>query len=118
MTSTDCPISENLITQWNKDLEEDVPRRSNLHARAKALLLLWEDPSHSRKKDAESLETLFNHRYRIEAECFYIPLKDPQYALDCRIAQLIESTNSSSSLAFIFYSGNGNVRQHRPYWLP
>lgn len=111
-------IPHALIEEWNKALEEEVPKRSNLHTRNRALFLLWEDASHNRKEDAENLKTLLSHRYRFEVEVLYIPLEDPEETIRRRILIINNGSDDDSCLVLIYYSGNGSVKQGRPVWLP
>ncbi|KAI4687811.1 uncharacterized protein J4E88_003402 [Alternaria novae-zelandiae] len=111
-------VSQAIVQEWNKSLGEDVPKRSNLHARAKALFLLWEDASPDRRSDSEDLKLLLEQRYRFETESFEIPLEDPQTVLHDRVLAFIDSIDSSSGLALVYYSGHGNIKNGSQFWLP
>jgi len=111
-------VPQAIVQEWNKSLGEDVPKRSNLHARAKALFLLWEDASPDRRSDSEDLKLLLEQRYRFETESFDIPLEDPQTVLHDRVIAFIDSIDSSSGLALVYYSGHGNIKNGSQFWLP
>lgn len=111
-------IPHSLVEEWNKALGEDIPKRSNLHVKSKALFVLWDDASQSRRDDTEALKALLEQRYRFEGESFFIPLEESQNVLQDGILQFINSFDTTPSLALIYYSGNGTTKHNRPIWLP
>jgi hypothetical protein len=109
-------IPHGVVAEWNKSLERDFAKRSKLHAQTKALFLLWEDTSVERQRDAGSLKRVLAQRFRFEQNVFNIPKENSQEALQAHIQGFIASFNAESSLALIYYSGNGSIEQNRPFW--
>jgi hypothetical protein len=111
-------IPQSIVVEWNKSLREGLAKRSNHHAQAKALYLLWENATDERRTNATLLESVLEQKYKIEGQSFQIPLENSLVALQMRVREFVGSFSIEPSLALIFYSGKGKIVSNRPIWIP
>lgn len=107
-TATDSELElSTSVQELNKDLASSINKRDC--RKVEALMLYWEDGDEDFKKEARSVQQVWEDVFHFTVTHYPIPSNNSYFALFATLCNHISSLGDGSSLLIIHYGGHGDA---------